>query len=441
MASRPPGARFQGRGAHLLRRSRPLPGTVAVHLPSRRSELVAQRPRGERRESGRGRRGLAREHPALPVRIPRLPVPVHGRALGLDRDSQRRQTPGCGGRHALAYPGGGGRRHARRRLRARDPALPRLHRASPGRRRDCGRPAGRESRRRVQPARRDGLPARPLSDRVHARDRAVVAHGDGRDRSAHAGRIQRPDRGRPVGRGRDRQPTGETQESGQAQRGQGPADAPQDAADRAASSQARSEPAGSPRTPGTALRAGAGRAFPSRAVAARRAEALRQRDPQDGARDDFAAGGAQALRLRRGCRGRGGAAWPRGDPFRASARTRRQSEQGVGPFEGPRPLPLHRERARGGRDPGQVGDRTRDSQRAAGAGQSERGVALHRLRRRERDAGARAGQGHRGGADGGRSRPNAASPRCRHHRCGQVGGDQRDGPQPALQGESLPTCA
>jgi hypothetical protein len=52
-----------------------------------------------------------------------------------------------------------------------------------------------------------------------------------------------------------------------------------------------------------------------------------------------------------------------------------------------------------------------------------------------------AGQGHRRQAGGGRSRQDAAPAGGRHHRLGQVGGDQRDDPVAALQVRARPTCA
>ena len=91
--------------------------------------------------------------------------------------------------------------------------------------------------------------------------------------------------------------------------------------------------------------------------------------------------------------------------------------------------------ARGRRDPRQVGDRPGNPEHQPRDDLSQRTAALQGIRQVRQPADAGAGQGHRRPADGRRSGAHAAPAGGRHHRLGQVGGGQRDGAEPAVQGQ------
>ena len=113
---------------------------------------------------------------------------------------------------------------------------------------------------------------------------------------------------------------------------------------------------------------------------------------------------------------------------------------GVEPGQGHRPRPVRGQRARGRRDPGQERDRAGDPQYPQADRLPVGDPAFGQVRPAEVAAGAGAGQGHRRQAGGGRPGQDAASAGGRHHRLGQVGGGQRDGAEPAVQGQRRKTC-
>src|SRR5690606_38257563 len=121
-------------------------------------------------------------------------------------------------------------------------------------------------------------------------------------------------------------------------------------------------------------------------------------------------------------------------PLRDRAGTGDQGQPDQLAGQGHRARPEREVGAGGGRDPGQVGDRAGDAQHPPRDDLPFRAAAFEGVRQVLEPAHACAGQGHRRPSDGGRPGAHAAPAGGRHHRLGQVGGGQRDGAEPAVQG-------
>ena len=148
---------------------------------------------------------------------------------------------------------------------------------------------------------------------------------------------------------------------------------------------------------------------------------------------------AQGLR-RRGARGRGVAR--AGDhALRDRAGHRRQGLAGGQPGQGPGAFAVAHQHPRRRGHPGQELHGAGAAERPPPDDPAGRDPGLAGLQQRGLDADHRPGQGHR--RQPGRRRPvqDAALPGRRHHRVRQVGGHQRDDPEPAVQGRGARRAA
>ena len=140
----------------------------------------------------------------------------------------------------------------------------------------------------------------------------------------------------------------------------------------------------------------------------------------------------RARRLRRARRDRRDPSRPGGDHVRTRTRRRPQGVARHRPRRRHRPLDVRPGLPRLDH-PRPLRHRHRATQREPREGPAARDPRRQALRRQRPRPAARARQGHRRRARGGEPRPHAAPADRRHHRLGQVGGDQHHDPVAALQ--------
>ena len=175
--------------------------------------------------------------------------------------------------------------------------------------------------------------------------------------------------------------------------------------------------------------------LPPLAMLAEPKKAVGRQDLRGRARAERAPARRRARGFRRQGRDHQRAPRPGGHALRARAGARHQVLARHRPRRRHRPLDVRRLRPRR-RGAGAQRHRHRTAEPAARDRLSARTARLRGLREVEPQARHRARQDDRRRAGDRRSRPHAASARRRHHRLGQVGGDQHHDPVAALSAEA-----